>query len=76
MLHDNSIGAAGAKALAEQGFASVPELSYLDISFNPLGYEGIQALAARLQILGQLTHLNLRNTRTADEGAKALAERG
>eukprot|EP00968_Pinguiococcus_pyrenoidosus_P003592 scaffold239_cov226-Pinguiococcus_pyrenoidosus.AAC.1 len=46
-LVNNSIGAEGAKALAERGLPSVPQLTQLDLSSNSIGDEGATALAER-----------------------------
>eukprot|EP00968_Pinguiococcus_pyrenoidosus_P003338 scaffold211_cov168-Pinguiococcus_pyrenoidosus.AAC.1 len=46
-LMSNSIGAEGAKALAERGLPSVPQLTELDLTLNSIGAEGAKALAER-----------------------------
>eukprot|EP00968_Pinguiococcus_pyrenoidosus_P013568 scaffold1231_cov187-Pinguiococcus_pyrenoidosus.AAC.1 len=76
-LSDNYIGAEGAKALAERGLPSVPQLTQLDLDENAIGDEGAKALAERgLPSVPQLTQLVLFLNSIGDEGAKALAERG
>eukprot|EP00968_Pinguiococcus_pyrenoidosus_P011907 scaffold1001_cov130-Pinguiococcus_pyrenoidosus.AAC.1 len=77
ILWDNSIGAEGAKALAERGLPSVPQLTELYLGGNSVDDEGAKALAERgLPSVPQLTQLDLRSNSIGAEGATALAERG
>eukprot|EP00968_Pinguiococcus_pyrenoidosus_P017190 scaffold1695_cov132-Pinguiococcus_pyrenoidosus.AAC.1 len=77
VLSWKSIGVEGAKALAERGLPSVPQLTQLNLYNNAIGDDGAKALAERgLPSVPQLTLLNLGGNSIGAEGAKALAERG
>ena len=72
-LHSSGIGSAGAGALAATFLrGALPMLEYLDLSFNPLGNQGVAALAAPLRRLLRLTKLILVKCEIGDDGIKSL----
>ena len=72
VLQGNTIGNAGAKALAA-GVAASGSLTELHLCKNQIGDEGAKALAAGVVASGSLTKLYLHTNMIGDEGAKALA---
>ncbi len=69
-LRANRLGPASAEALAR---ANPPRLTTLWLSANPIGDEGVRALA-RSPWMAQLRELNLDGTGMSDAGAEALLQ--
>lgn len=68
-LSHNGLTAAGLRALGE---ARGAELESLDVGFNPLGPEGVQAVE-HAPAFRSLRELSLSRTEQGDEGARAVA---
>ena len=64
----STVGAAAVGALVAQG-----QCRRLDLGFNMLGYEGVEALMEGCQNPTGLVHLSLRDNEIYVDGAKSLA---
>lgn len=73
-LYSNDIGAAGCNQLASIIQNSVTRLEHLKLCFNPIGYEGIQALAAALRTSTHLKSLHLVDSFIGSVGIECLAD--
>ena len=73
-LHSNSIGAAGCNELATLIQCSATNLQVLNLCFNPIGDEGIKALAAAFRTSNSLTCLYMCHNFIGTEGIEALVD--
>ena len=71
-LIGNQIGPAGAAALAETLQNGLSSLNTFSLSCNPIGDEGVKAIAAGMCANTTTTRLDLRRCNIADEGCKDL----
>ena len=72
-LHSNSIGAEGAKSLA-QALRVNSSVSSLDLNSNSIGAEGANSLAQALGVNTSLSSLDLSWNFIGDEGANSLVQ--
>ena len=73
-MGNNQIGVVGALVLIEELTSNNTTLERLDLDWNELGPEGVQAFAETLHHNSKLSYVNLSGNRIGSEGVVALAE--